>query len=383
MRMPRFTPWLVIATLTAAGAAAAVGYGLTAPKQYRATAQLLVQPVSAGDSTFAGIDVLRDAAGKRTAAESAAVLVRSPQVADAVRASLGLQRSRDSLLDDLDAHVVDASDVVAVTVEDTSPTTAAQLANAFVDALIGQRTTAFQSQLAATVRRDAQLLASGSVGPQAVELARRLAVLRSFQGQPDPTLRRATTAIAPDSSSWPDVPKLVAIGAGIGLAAGALLVLLPAAARRRPVGDEALDERERRVTGRERALAARERDLAAKIEELRSLDERETALEERIAAVTRRELAVARAAAARPDPEPRPEPAAPEPEPEPEPAPSGGPYNVTVLESLVDARSADFPELRDEWESYLYFLRDYADSEGRLPASFDALVEDTFSPILR
>ena len=52
--MPRFTPWLLVLTLTAAGAAAALGYGLTAPKRYRATAQLLATPVSAADSTFAG-----------------------------------------------------------------------------------------------------------------------------------------------------------------------------------------------------------------------------------------------------------------------------------------------------------------------------------------
>jgi len=42
---------LMVVTLTAAGAAAAAGYGLTAPKRYRATAQLLVSPVPATDTT--------------------------------------------------------------------------------------------------------------------------------------------------------------------------------------------------------------------------------------------------------------------------------------------------------------------------------------------
>ena len=54
-------------------------------------------------------------------------------------------------------------------------------------------------------RRDTQLLAGTSDRRETVELARRLAVLRSFQGQPDPTLRRASTAIAPSSASWPNV----------------------------------------------------------------------------------------------------------------------------------------------------------------------------------
>ena len=69
-------PWLAVATFAAAGAAAAAGYALTAPKHYRATAQLLVSPVPANDTTFTGIDVLRDSGGKRTAAASAAALVR-------------------------------------------------------------------------------------------------------------------------------------------------------------------------------------------------------------------------------------------------------------------------------------------------------------------
>src|SRR4051812_9126663 len=109
-------PWLAIVTLTAAGAAAAAGYAATAPKHYKATAQLLVTPVPANDPTYLGLDLLRSDS-KQSAAASAAALVRSPQVADAVRAQLGLDRSRDSLLDSVDADVVDGSDVVAITVD--------------------------------------------------------------------------------------------------------------------------------------------------------------------------------------------------------------------------------------------------------------------------
>ena len=90
-------PWLAVLTLTAAGVAAAAGYGLTAPKRYRATAQILVAPVSPSDPTFAGIGVLRDTGGRRTAAASVAALVRTPQIVDAAAAQLGLKRSRDSV----------------------------------------------------------------------------------------------------------------------------------------------------------------------------------------------------------------------------------------------------------------------------------------------
>src|SRR5438270_3948780 len=136
----RLAPWLAVLTLTAAGAAAAAGYGLTAPKRYRATAHLLVAPVSPGDPTFAGIGVLRDTGGKRTAAADVAALLRAPQIADAVAAQLALKRSRASLQHALRTHVVDSSDVVDATAEDASPSGAAQLANTFANALINQRT---------------------------------------------------------------------------------------------------------------------------------------------------------------------------------------------------------------------------------------------------
>ena len=474
--MRAFTPWLIVVTLTVAGAAAATGYALTAPKQYRATAQLLVSPVSSADPTFAGLDVFRDAAGKPSAAQSAAVLVRSPQVADAVRAQLGVRRSRDSLLGEVHAHVVGSSSIVDVTVGDTSATTAAQLANAFVDALIAQRTAGFQSQLTSAIRRDGDLL-GGNPGDQKAELARRLAVLRSFQGQPDPTLRRAATATAPSSASWPQLGELVLIGAGIGLAVGAVCWLVLALLRLRggePVGageysrgmsdDRALqalvDRLEQRLAARESALAARERDLQAKIDELRGLDgatpapaddadlrrreaelaarerelqarlaepppaaddtdlrrreaelaERERALQERVAGVTQRELAVARAAASAGDDgdlrqreqqlqervaavtqrelavarlaasaQPAPVPPAPEPEPLPE---VPGAFDLARLERLVAERGGAHPERLDEWESTLFFLRDYAGPDGTLPGTFDWLVQDTFAPLL-
>src|SRR5439155_12291554 len=117
MNYRRLAPWLALVTLTAAGAAAAAGYGLTAPKRYRATAHLIVAPVSPTDPTFAGIDVLRDTGGKRTAAASVAALLRAPQIVDAVRAQLALHRSRRALLGELDTHVVGDSDLVAVDVE--------------------------------------------------------------------------------------------------------------------------------------------------------------------------------------------------------------------------------------------------------------------------
>jgi hypothetical protein len=369
-------PWLAVLTLTAAGAAAAAGYGLTAPKRYRATAQLLVAPVSPGDPTFAGLGVLRDTGGKQTAAADVAALLRAPQIADAVAAQLALNRSRTSLQHALHAHVIDSSDVVAVTAEDTSAAGAAQLANTFANALITQRSATFQSELSAAIRRDQRLLAAFPPAQRSTgdggAIARRLTTLRGFAGQQDPTVRVASQAAMPTHAFWPSLPTLVGIGAGIGAVVGVLVALMALAVRRGrrrssgqydrsvsdPVSDRALDRLvdrlESKLAARESALAARERDLRAALEELRAakaapaaqaaaapatvddseLTRREEKLGERIARVTAREVELARRAAAlamrerefdaRPEPEPEPEPV-PEPEPEPEPAPAPEP----------------------------------------------------------
>jgi capsular polysaccharide biosynthesis protein len=509
-------PLLLVVTLTAAGAAAAAGYGLTAPKRYRATAQLLVSPVPASDTTFTGLPLLRDSGGKRTAAASAAAMLASPQVADAVRSQLGLSRSRDAVLAELHAHVVGVSDVVAVTAEDTSASGAAQLANAFADTLVSQRTASFQSQLATTISRDTQQLASLPQSSRATgagaALQQRLATLHGYVGQADPTLKVTAQAAVPTVAYWPKLPRLVALGAGAGFAAGLVVALLLLLGRGRTAGEapydrpvserfvkrleQRADERidallaeQERLTAREAALAAREREVAARLDEGAAapagggdedeladrraelsaqerelaarearlaererepaeapapaatpgpeVEQRERELEARVAALGQRESELARRAAAvaarereaaeqaealerrtqelegwaaelaareaqperepeaqperEPEAQPEPEPVAVVPAPVPvavdeqpaQPVPAGnGRWNLFTLQRLVDEHGAEYPEHVEEWSSYLYFLREYAEPDGTVPASFDWLIEETFADLV-
>lgn len=427
-RLPRYAAPAALLTCVAAGAAAAAGYAITAPKQYRATAQLLVAPVAPGDSTFAGLQVLRDTGGKRTAAADAAALVRSPQVADAVAAQLALARSGRSLLGVVSSRVVDSSDVVDVTATDTSAAASARVANAFASVLVAQRTAVFQSDLARAIRRDEGLVANGGSHTIAV----RLATLRGFVGQADPTIRVASEAQPPTGSSWPHVGRVVLEGLAAGAAAGILLAAVLLALRGRSGGrredydraveSEALEQLverlEARLTAREAGLAARERDVQAAIAQLRDtqeqqagdaaaeLAERERQHAERVAAVQQRELALARRArelaareqeleAQRSDVEQREqeldaraaelEQAAAE-QPRPVVAlvgdPGDGRFNLVTLERLVEEHRGEFPERAEEWLSYLYFLRDYAAPDGSVPASFDGLIQDTFGELV-
>jgi capsular polysaccharide biosynthesis protein len=483
--------WLPVVALTAVGAVAAAGYAYTTADRYRATAQLIVSPVSASDPTYLGLGLLRDTGGKRTAAASAAVLLRSAQVADAVRTELGLTRSRDSLLSALHAHAVGSSDIVDVTVEDTSAVRAAQLANAFANAVVSQRTASFQSQLTTAIRRaEQQLLAlppnQRAIGAGAV-LQQRLTVLRSLQGQPDPTIRPAAQAEAPTAAIGPRRLLLVGIGAAVGFVVGLLVVAFLALVRRprreAPASARSVDLRtaqpvavvpppdlkrlEKELDERADALAAQEERADAKAVELErrtaELEERAEVLERRTAELeTRSETrageadarevearetaareaaaleAEARAAEARAreaearaaEAQARAERAAALREAEereaaeraaadreaaeraaqeqeeaaraaaaqPEPALPGVPlyradaapangaarghWNLTELERLVEERGREFPERIDEWASYLFFLRDYAEPDGSVPASFDWLIEDEFAELV-
>jgi len=88
-----------------------------------------------------------------------------------------------------------------------------------------------------------------------------------------------------------------------------------------------------------------------------------------------------------PEPEPPPEVAPPPVEPEPAPAPppvtaERGDWNFDELQALVREHAGDFPDRAEEWEIYLESIRDYAGPDGRLPASLDWLIWDTFGDVL-
>jgi capsular polysaccharide biosynthesis protein len=137
-----------------------------------------------------------------------------------------------------------------------------------------------------------------------------------------------------------------------------------------------LAQRAGRLAAREHDLERREEDEAAaalrRDDELahrqRELDRRESELGTREAELDAR--------AAEPEPEPTPEPAPPS-EPELVPAVRTG-WDLAALEKRVAARTGTDPAQRDEWEAYLFYLRQHADHDGKLPASFDGLVAEVF-----
>jgi capsular polysaccharide biosynthesis protein len=169
------------------------------------------------------------------------------------------------------------------------------------------------------------------------------------------------------SRTAPDYLGDALIGAAIGLvlALAGIAVTMRRAVWPVPTGPEgALAEREERLKQRIAAVTSREQALARRAGELAK---RERALE------TRERVPQPVAAPAEPEPAP-PSP----PEPAPIARPGAARPTLGDLERLVHANSDRFPDAVEELNAYLFFLRDYADSAGRLPPSFDALIDDVF-----
>jgi hypothetical protein len=208
---------------------------------------------------------------------------------------------------------------------------------------------------------------------------------------------------------------LIGLGAGAAVAAGRgrrRPRAVPVTASVDPAVERRLRERIAAVAKRELALARRAGEFAqreaalkqehavleparaevaqerAAVEQERAAAEQErAAVEQERAAVEQERAAVEqeRAAAVRVEPEPESEP---EPErglgplPEPLLTPSRASWTLDELEELVRAHQGDASQ-QEEWQTYLFLLREHAAADGTLPRSLDGLINDVFAPILR
>jgi hypothetical protein len=198
---------------------------------------------------------------------------------------------------------------------------------------------------------------------------------------------------------------LAGLVAGIGVAALVSTGRPRAAAGTDPRVEQRLRARIDQVARRERALAqragqlaAREQDLGRREEALAAAASRPSPAEHAVTRqeenLERREHELARRAGELSVREAELEAAAAEPEPEPEPEPESvppasalpaarGAWTLGDLESLTRDRSQAGASAaqQEQWSTYLFLLREHANTDGTLPASFDALVNDVFGPL--
>jgi non-specific protein-tyrosine kinase len=214
--------WVVVLT-TSLALGAAVGYLATAEKRYEAETDVLVTPVP-NDTAVPGFGLILDSADPARATETIARLVMTSAVAERAAERLKLQSSAQALLRSVDAKPVAQSNLVAITANAAAPQTAAQLSDAFGQALIDHRTERLHRVLDAAIRlTDARLARLGTADAAQREiLLARSTDLRTLRDAPDPSLQVASDA---DIPAGPVSPRPVLTLAG-ALLAGAILGVL-------------------------------------------------------------------------------------------------------------------------------------------------------------
>src|SRR3954464_11788180 len=214
--------WLILITVFIC-TLASVAYVLTASKVYDAEADLLITPIDNNDPTLSGLGLISSSSDPTRDVETASKLVTSTTVAKRVKVKLHDSRSAEQLLQKVSVAPVATSNIVAVTAEGGSPKESQQLANAFAQESVANRTDNFHSEID---KRIASIKPQVKGTPSAAELAdptspasqlSRLELLRSGD---DPTIRVETLADAPASPSAPKKKLSIIAGVVEGLVLG-------------------------------------------------------------------------------------------------------------------------------------------------------------------
>jgi capsular exopolysaccharide synthesis family protein len=219
--------WLLIVTLVVIAVGFAAAYSYTAPKKYKAEADVLVTPQ--GSDSLSGLPVIRDTNGLTSGVLTAARLIETPQVADRVREEHDFGLGRNGLLGAVSVNPLSQSNVIAIEATASSADRAAAIANAFADEFVALRSEQFNDALDSSVgrlRARINALPSSQLDtPIASDLRAQLAQLQTLGGGGDPSVAVASKAVPPASPSWPRPKLSMAVALLVALLVGAGLAL--------------------------------------------------------------------------------------------------------------------------------------------------------------
>jgi succinoglycan biosynthesis transport protein ExoP len=228
-------PALVALAIVAALFSSLVWLATRTP-EYRATARVLIDPVSSDDEGLLGLPLLRDAGDPTRTAQTAAELLRSPRAAEAAARRVRDGWTTASVLEAVTVEPAGQSNILVVTAAASTPDGSARVANAFTDAMLAERAEQLTVALDRELAEPAPDPAAG--GEEAAGLRARLERLRRTG---DPTVALADPAVTPSSASaapWWLVIALALIGGAVVGAVAA--VVLELRSPRRLADDEEL-----------------------------------------------------------------------------------------------------------------------------------------------
>ena len=222
VRILRERIWIVVASVVLTTGIAVV-YVVTANKVYEATADLLITPVSATDTSLSGLPLIHQSSDPTRDVETAAQLVTNVDVANRVKQELNSPKSANAILEKVTAEPVAQSNIVAVTAKGDSPAKAQELANAFAAQATAEQTATLHAAIDRTLpglQRRAQAAAVPGGFTSLRELRGAVTTLQTLRSGPDPTISIQTNAEAPSSPSSPKTKLSIAGGLLAGLVLG-------------------------------------------------------------------------------------------------------------------------------------------------------------------
>jgi succinoglycan biosynthesis transport protein ExoP len=203
--------WLVGLTILAT-TLIAILYVLIASKTYEATANLLVTSISTDDAAVRSLPLIFETSDPTRDVETASQFVNNTDVAATVKQRLSLDGSPRDVLQKITVQPVAQSNIVAVTAKGGSPEDARDLANAFAQAAVDDRTTQVHDAIDAQLPQiQAQL--QGATNPAvAGTLGSELAQFQTLRNAQDPSFRVETLADLPQDPASPRPALSLAAG---------------------------------------------------------------------------------------------------------------------------------------------------------------------------
>lgn len=223
--------WLlvILVTLTAVGGSL---WALSRREpDYQATAQILINPLSSGDETYIGLEVVRDAGDAARTAQTAAALLDSSGAAPAVARELGPGWTAARVSQAVSVEPQGESNVLGVTATAKEADMAARAANEFTRAAIAIRYRRLERQLSTRIRQLQARRRSLPIGDERGQVVNQIGDLEAIRvARQDPSLQLLQPAAVPGAptgaANWLILLLSALAGLGLGVIAAAALGLL-------------------------------------------------------------------------------------------------------------------------------------------------------------
>ena len=195
---------LLVVAITAVTVLAAGAWLYVRAPSYEATAEILVSPLPQSDTTFLGVQVLRDSTEPTRTMQTAASMLSTRQTAQRTAARLGPGWDTQRVEDAVKVKPQGESNIVAVTATDDDADPAARVANVYATSALEQRHFDLARQVQAAVAGlRPQQRAEQRRGVTSSDVQRRLTQLRLVGGGIDPTFSLSAPAAVPESPLGP------------------------------------------------------------------------------------------------------------------------------------------------------------------------------------